>query len=151
MIAKVETIQPRYLSMKDAAIYTGLTTRTLHKAVAKELVRSFLNGRKRLVLRESLDAWIERPQSGGMPQTVTPRWLSRKAATQYCGLSKTTIDLHIREGTFQTQKAGRNRLIDREALDAWIGKGSVESEPIRLHPDDIEAIAAAVVRLMRSA
>lgn len=56
---QVAQIQPRYLSMKDAATYTGLTTRTLHKAVANNSVRSFLNGRKRLILRESLDAWIE--------------------------------------------------------------------------------------------
>ena len=67
MQQQVSTIQPRYLSMKDAATYTGLTTRTLHKAVANNSVRSFLNGRKRLILRESLDAWIE-----GKPASARP-------------------------------------------------------------------------------
>lgn len=55
-----------------------------------------------------------------MKQNVTPRWLTRKSATQYCGLSKTAIDIHIRNKRFATRKIGRNRLIDRESLDAWI-------------------------------
>lgn len=52
-------VQPRYLSLANSAIYTGLSVRTLNKAVKSKAVKSYLNGRKRLIDRESLDAWIE--------------------------------------------------------------------------------------------
>jgi excisionase family DNA binding protein len=95
MQQQVSTIQPRYLSMKDAATYTGLTTRTLHKAVANNSVRSFLNGRKRLILRESLDAWIE--GAGASRQSAQSRSLPRDPASDSLKRLALELRLHLSE------------------------------------------------------
>jgi excisionase family DNA binding protein len=52
-------ITPRWLSLANASKYSGLSVRTLNKAVKSKSFKSYLNGRKRLIDRESLDAWIE--------------------------------------------------------------------------------------------
>lgn len=51
-------VQPKYLTLPDARIYCGLSERTLKRAIHAGKVRSFNRGR-RLIDRESLDAWIE--------------------------------------------------------------------------------------------
>ncbi|QJE97993.1 helix-turn-helix domain-containing protein [Luteolibacter luteus] len=51
-------LPPRYLNMRDAANYCGLCLRTIEGAVAKGEITSFMRGR-RLVLRESLESWVE--------------------------------------------------------------------------------------------
>lgn len=51
-------LPPRYLNMRDAASYCGLSLRTIESAVASGRVVSFMRGR-RLVLRESLESWVE--------------------------------------------------------------------------------------------
>jgi hypothetical protein len=84
-----------------------------------------------------------------MKQTIAPRWLTRKGAKQYTGLALSTIDLHIKAKRFKTHLAGGRRLIDRISLDTWIGAGEPLFDLVRLHPDDIEAIAVAVVRNLR--
>lgn len=57
-------VQPKYLTLADARAYCGLSERTLKRAIKAEKVKSFIQGR-RLIDRESLDAWIE-----GKPQPV---------------------------------------------------------------------------------
>lgn len=51
-------VQPKYLTLTDARTYCGLSERTLKRAIKAGLVKSFNRGR-RLIDRESLDAWIE--------------------------------------------------------------------------------------------
>lgn len=51
-------VQPKYLNLRDAAKYCGLSERTLKRAIKTEKVKSFIQGR-RLIDRQSLDAWIE--------------------------------------------------------------------------------------------
>lgn len=54
-----QELQPRYLNIKGAANYCGLSTRRIEQAVAANEVVSYLMGRRRLILRESIDAWVE--------------------------------------------------------------------------------------------
>jgi hypothetical protein len=54
-----QQLQPKYLNVKGAANYCGLSTRRIELAVARAEVTSFLKGKRRLILRESIDSWIE--------------------------------------------------------------------------------------------
>lgn len=62
-------------------------------------------------------------------EDITPRWLTRKGAKAYCGLSVPTLDRRMREKAFVTKKVGTTRLIDRISLDAWIERNG-KSEPV---------------------
>lgn len=57
-------VQPKYLNVKDAARYCGLSERTIKRRIREKCFKTFIQGR-RLIDRESLDAWIE-----GKPQPV---------------------------------------------------------------------------------
>jgi excisionase family DNA binding protein len=59
-----QAIQPRYLNLKDASKYCGLSARTLERAVKDKKVKSYIQGR-RLIDRESLDAWITGANDSG--------------------------------------------------------------------------------------
>ena len=85
-------------------------------------------------------------------------WFSIQGAAYYTGFSLSSIEKALRLNLFKSRKVKiegtHSRRIKREWLDAWIEEqdgGTAEPpEPLRLHPDDIEAIAAAVVKLLRS-
>lgn len=60
MIAtEVKQIEPKYLNLADASRYCGLAKRTLEDACKAGKFRNFVQARRRLIDRESLDAWIE--------------------------------------------------------------------------------------------
>lgn len=65
---------PRWLNVREAALYCGLSETTLKRVIVAGKIRSFMAGR-RLIDRWSLDAWIEgdsepskRPSQGELPR-----------------------------------------------------------------------------------
>lgn len=57
--AEVIKIKPKYLNLEGAARYCGLAKRTLEDAAKANKFANFVQARRRLIDRESLDAWIE--------------------------------------------------------------------------------------------
>jgi len=53
-------ITPRLLSVKQAAVYTGATVWAIRELYWSRSVTGFIAGRRLLISRESLDAWIDR-------------------------------------------------------------------------------------------
>ncbi len=51
--------QKRGYSMPDAVHYTGCTRTSLYEAIAAGRLRSYKVGRRRFMLREDLDAFID--------------------------------------------------------------------------------------------
>jgi hypothetical protein len=90
-----------------------------------------------------------------MEQKIQPRWLSRKGAVQYCGLSKTKLDVHIRRKDFVTKKIGKSRLIDRHSLDGWIENvpttgGAVAPREVSVPLDQMEQMIAHLMSRIES-
>lgn len=58
-----------------------------------------------------------------LPISLPPRGLSRVQAAEYVGLSPTTFDLGVKDGTFPTSRRYRGRTMwDRQELDRAIDK-----------------------------
>jgi excisionase family DNA binding protein len=53
-------LTPRMLSVKQAAAYTGATVWAIRQLYWKKEVAAFKAGRRLLIERTSLDAWIDR-------------------------------------------------------------------------------------------
>lgn len=54
-----QLVTPRLLSQKDAATYSGVSLRTVEYLVASSAVASVKIGKRRLIEKESLDAFID--------------------------------------------------------------------------------------------
>jgi excisionase family DNA binding protein len=54
------SLTPRLLTVKQAAAYTGATVWCVRELYWKKEVAGFKAGRRLLLSRESLDAWIDR-------------------------------------------------------------------------------------------
>lgn len=111
-----EQVQPKYLTLVDARTYCGLPKRTLKRAIKAGHVRSLNRGR-RLIDRESLEAWIVSSPACGINRVITPRRLTRKEVRQHTGLTLSTIDLHIKAKRFKTEMVGGRKLVDRTSFD----------------------------------
>jgi hypothetical protein len=83
-------------------------------------------------------------------------WFSVKSAAAYTDFTTRSIEnaIHLKQIEFRRVRIKGERFcvrIKKEWLDAWIdGVTEKDAQPARLHPDDIEAIAATLVRLMRA-
>ena len=70
-------IQPRWLSIKAASGYCSLSIRRIEQLVADNSLKSHLVGRRRLIDRRSIDAWVEGPTGGdvltNLPEGATER------------------------------------------------------------------------------
>jgi hypothetical protein len=60
----VESVGPQYLTKSQAQIYTGLCERTLDYARERGEVEAFKIGKRVLLSRASLDAYIQRHRIG---------------------------------------------------------------------------------------
>lgn len=59
MTEQLVIISPRLLSVKGAASYTGVSVRTVGLWMAEQLIASRKVGGRRLIEKESLDAFID--------------------------------------------------------------------------------------------
>lgn len=61
VIAKVlqKLAKPKYMTLRQAAKYTGLSEKSIERAVSSKKVRRNKEPGRLLVIRESLEAWIE--------------------------------------------------------------------------------------------
>jgi excisionase family DNA binding protein len=53
-----QEVQPAALSVQKAAIYLGLSDRSIYKLLEAEKIEAKKEGRKTLVLRQSLDRYL---------------------------------------------------------------------------------------------
>jgi excisionase family DNA binding protein len=58
--ATSSAVTPRLLTVKQAAAYTGATVWAIRELYWSKEVAGFIAGRRLLISRESLDAWIDR-------------------------------------------------------------------------------------------
>ena len=156
---RIKPVEPGWYSLADAASYTGLSLKEITTAVSfgrliahKVKIASDRGGR-RLIRRESLDAWIEgrsaneavidRPVADELkairsqifllrcsvearPTVLPPRWMKLRVAAKYSGLSDTTLRKLIKSGAFRSALVGGSRLIDRVSLDEYIERWAAE-------------------------
>jgi len=67
------TIQPQYLTLKDATATVGLSAGTLKRAIRAGNLRAFKPGGKLLVRPEVLQGWVETRPAQADPMPVSDR------------------------------------------------------------------------------
>ena len=65
-----------------------------------------------------------------LPRGMTPRLLSRDAASAYCGMSQTHFDEHVAPSV-PPLVLGRRNLWDVKALDRWLDQRSGLGDVLR--------------------
>lgn len=67
------TIQPQYITLKDATAAVGLSAGTLKRAIRAGRLRAFKPGGKLLIRPEDLQQWIETRPAQADPMPVSDR------------------------------------------------------------------------------
>jgi excisionase family DNA binding protein len=68
-----DTVASPWLPVCDAAAYLGVSERTLERALARGRLRSSMVGRRRLLHRDDLDAFVRRAAGEETAPTAPPR------------------------------------------------------------------------------
>lgn len=118
--AEVIKIQPRYLNLADASRYCGLAKRTLEDAAKAGKFRNFVQARRRLVDRASLDEWIEGgvlPFDGdGKPFEIPEDRATAKDIAKKYKLSESAVLKKAKAGHIPCIRIGKSVRFDMKAV-----------------------------------
>jgi len=138
-----EDPQPGYISLRDAAKYSGCYSQDYLKLRAKQgKLKAVKIARNWLTTKEWIDEYLERVKGKRIgasdrgedkkieDQLEKEKYISLKQATKFCSYSQDYLSLRAGQGKLKATKIGRNWVTKKEWVDNYLRKVKGEKAQI---------------------